>query len=75
MYPFPLFVSGRVFRKKLLRRLSEDMSLRFFSHQIAYRNEDDLTVKLTEIILTNNMVKASLAKGTDMNTLMVSDWC
>ena len=37
-----------------------------------HSNEDDLTVKLTEIILTNNMVKASLAKGTDMMTLMVS---
>eukprot|EP00708_Paratrimastix_pyriformis_P001983 GAFH01000720.1.p1 GENE.GAFH01000720.1~~GAFH01000720.1.p1 ORF type:complete len:921 (-),score=371.88 GAFH01000720.1:1123-3885(-) len=36
-------------------------------------NEDDLTMKLTEIIHTNNVLKAAIAKGQPMNTIM-EDW-
>ncbi|KAH8918847.1 DNA-directed RNA polymerase III subunit C1 [Atractiella rhizophila] len=33
-------------------------------------NEDDLTVKLTEIIFTNSLIKAGLSKGTTTSSLM-----
>ena len=39
--------------------------------QEAATNEDDLTVKLTEIIFTNGIIRSGLAKGIPMNNLMV----
>ena len=36
----------------------------------AQSNEDDLTVKLTEIVWTSSMIKAGIAKGISMNNLM-----
>lgn len=40
--------------------------------QEAATNEDDLTVKLTEIIFTNGLIKAGLSKGVATTALMVS---
>lgn len=34
-------------------------------------NEDDLTVKLTEIVLTNALIKQGLAKGSPTPQFMV----
>lgn len=36
----------------------------------AQSNEDDLTVKLTEIVWTSSMIKAGIAKGISINNLM-----
>ncbi|CAK9439903.1 uncharacterized protein LODBEIA_P40030 [Lodderomyces beijingensis] len=36
----------------------------------AQSNEDDLTVKLTEIVWTSSMIKAGIVKGISMNNLM-----
>lgn len=36
--------------------------------------EDDLTVKLTEIIWTNSLIKSALEKGTPIQNLMVFYW-
>jgi len=38
----------------------------------SYRNEDDLTIKLTEIILVNAIIKTGLSKGVATQSLMVS---
>lgn len=40
--------------------------------QEAATNEDDLTVKLTEIIFTNALIKTGLSKGVATQALMVS---
>lgn len=44
-----------------------DLSLRF-----SRSNEDDLTVKLTEIVFMNAVIKTGLAKGVTTQNLMVS---
>ena len=36
----------------------------------AQSNEDDLTVKLTEIVWTSSMIKAGILKGISINNLM-----
>jgi hypothetical protein len=36
-----------------------------------YSNEDDLTVKLTEIVFMNAVIKTGLAKGVTTQNLMV----
>lgn len=38
----------------------------------SHRNEDDLTVKLTEIVFMNAVIKTGLAKGVTTQNLMVS---
>ena len=40
--------------------------------QEAATNEDDLTVKLSEIIYANQLINASLAKGQGVQQIMVS---
>jgi DNA-directed RNA polymerase III subunit RPC1 len=37
----------------------------------SFRNEDDLTIKLTEIILVNAIIKTGLSKGVATQSLMV----
>lgn len=37
-------------------------------------NEDDLTVKLTEIVFTNALIKQGLSKGAPTAQFMVSDY-
>lgn len=39
--------------------------------KLPFRNEDDLTVKLTEIIFMNAVIKTGLAKGVTSQALMV----
>lgn len=36
------------------------------------RNEDDVTVKLTEMIFTNTLIKTGLVKGVPTQNIMVS---
>lgn len=48
------------------------VSIRPSVSQEAATNEDDLTVKLTEIIFTNQLIKTGLAKGVATQALMVS---
>ena len=36
----------------------------------AQSNEDDLTVKLTEIVWTSSMIRAGIVKGISINNLM-----
>ena len=43
--------------------------------QEAATNEDDLTVKLSEIIYANQLINASLAKGQGVQQIMVSLLC
>jgi DNA-directed RNA polymerase III subunit RPC1 len=35
-------------------------------------NEDDITVKLTEIVFTNALIKQGIAKGAPISQFMVS---
>ena len=37
----------------------------------SFSNEDDLTIKLTEIIFTNALIKTGLSKGVATQALMV----
>jgi DNA-directed RNA polymerase III subunit RPC1 len=37
-------------------------------------NEDDLTVKLTEIVFTNALIRQGLAKGATTSQFMVCNW-
>lgn len=48
------------------------VSIRPSVAQEAATNEDDLTVKLTEIIFTNQLIKTGLSKGVATQALMVS---
>jgi DNA-directed RNA polymerase III subunit RPC1 len=45
--------------------------LKFRFENDFFSNEDDVTVKLTEIVFTNSIIKQGLAKGTNTQALMV----